>query len=64
MLLGIEKNRKRSIRSLWISRINAAVRDNNISYSQFINQLKQKDIIINRKVLSNIAIEDPKAFKK
>ena len=58
------KNRKRSIRSLWISRINAAVRDNNISYSQFINQLKQKDIIINRKVLSNIAIEDPKAFKK
>ena len=58
------KNRKRSIRSLWISRINAAVRDNNISYSQFINQLKQKDIIINRQVLSNIAIEDPKAFKK
>jgi large subunit ribosomal protein L20 len=56
------RQKKRDFRSLWITRISAACRENGISYSRFINGLKQADIVINRKALSNMAIEDPKAF--
>ena len=58
------KNKKRSFRSLWISRINAGARDLGVSYSKLINNLASKNILLNRKVLSDIAIEDPNAFKK
>ena len=58
------KNRKRSFRSLWISRINAALNDYDISYSRFINMLNKKNISLNRKVLSDIAINDSKTFEK
>lgn len=53
---------KRNMRKLWITRINAACRMNDISYSKFIDGLNKADIAINRKMLSAIAIEDPKAF--
>ena len=53
---------KRDYRKLWIKRINAACRVNDISYSVFMNGLKKANIAINRKMLSEIAIHDPKAF--
>lgn len=56
------KVRKREFRHLWIARISAAVRAEGINYSQFINGLNKAGIEINRKALSNLAIEDPKAF--
>ena len=56
------KQRKRNFRKLWITRINAACRMNDISYSKFINGLAKANIEINRKMLSEIAIDDPKAF--
>ena len=56
------KEKKRQMRSLWIIRINAALEPHNISYSQFIGKLKSKKIDLDRKVLSQIAIEDPKSF--
>ena len=55
---------KRDIRALWISRINAASRDLGISYSKLINGLAQKDIKLDRKILSQIAVEDSSTFKK
>tara|TARA_B100001109_G_scaffold243848_1_gene230025 strand:+ start:779 stop:1126 length:348 start_codon:yes stop_codon:yes gene_type:complete len=58
------KNKKRSFRSLWISRLNAATREHNISYSLFMNSLAKKEIVINRKILSDIAISDSLTFKK
>jgi len=58
------KIRKRNFRSLWISRISAAARDNGISYSILINSLNKKNILLNRKVLSEIAINDKEAFNK
>ena len=58
------KNRKRSMRALWISRINAGTRSLGISYSRFINSLSQKSIILDRKILSDIAIYDSATFKK
>jgi large subunit ribosomal protein L20 len=58
------KNRKREFRSLWIARINASTRELGISYSEFINNLNNHNIALNRKTLSQIAIEDPSAFKK
>ncbi|MBE5039284.1 50S ribosomal protein L20 [Ructibacterium gallinarum] len=58
------KAKKREFRQLWIARINAATRANGMSYSRFMNGLKQKGIEINRKMLSEIAISDPEAFKK
>lgn len=58
------KNRKREFRQLWIARINAATRANGLSYSKFIGGLKKANIDINRKMLSEIAINDPKAFEK
>lgn len=56
------KHKKRDFRKLWIARINAAARMNGISYSRFMNGLKKADIQMNRKMLSEIAIADPKAF--
>lgn len=56
------RNKKREIRSLWITRINAAARLNDISYSQFMHGLKVAGIEINRKMLSEMAISDPAAF--
>ena len=58
------KNKKRSMRSLWISRINAAAGDLNITYSKLINSLISNNIIINRKILSDLAINDVPTFKK
>ncbi|MBI9048164.1 MAG: 50S ribosomal protein L20 [Anaerolineaceae bacterium] len=54
--------RKRDLRRLWITRINAAARLNGISYSKLIHALKKANIIINRKMLADIAVRDPKAF--
>jgi large subunit ribosomal protein L20 len=54
--------RKRDLRKLWITRINAAARMNGISYSKLIFALKKANIIINRKMLANLAVRDPKAF--
>ncbi len=54
--------KKRDFRRLWIARISAACRTRGISYSRFINGLTKANVEINRKALSNLAIEDPKAF--
>ena len=56
------RQKKRDFRKLWITRINAACRENNISYSKFINGLSKAGVVINRKMLSEIAIDNPKAF--
>ncbi|EFI42350.1 MULTISPECIES: 50S ribosomal protein L20 [Peptoniphilus] len=58
------KQRKRDFRKLWIARINAATRINGMSYSKFINGLKKANIEINRKMLSEMAINDPQGFAK
>ena len=58
------KNRKRSFRSLWIARINAGAKDLDVSYSRLMNSLKQKNIHLNRKMLSEIAISDNSTFAK
>ena len=57
------KVKKRIFRSLWIIRINAASREHGMSYSQLINKLKSKNITINRKVLADLAMNDPKKFE-
>lgn len=56
------KVKKREFRKLWIARISAAVRAEGMNYSRFINGLKKAEIALDRKALSNLAIEDPKAF--
>ncbi|MBU0695331.1 MAG: 50S ribosomal protein L20 [Bacteroidetes bacterium] len=56
------KVKKREFRSLWIQRINAASREHGMSYSQFIGKLTTKNIGLNRKVLADLAMNDPKAF--
>ncbi len=56
------KQKKRNFRQLWIARINAAARANGISYSKFMNGLKNNGIEINRKMLAEIAVSDPAAF--
>ena len=56
------RQRKRDFRRLWITRISAACRMNGINYSQFMNGLKKANIMLNRKMLSEIAISDEKAF--
>lgn len=56
------RNKKREIRRLWITRINAAARLNGLSYSRFMDGLKKAGIELDRKVLSDMAIADPKAF--
>ena len=58
------KNRKREFRSLWIARINAGSRELGVSYSQLMNALSSKEIIINRKILSDIAVNDAPTFEK
>ncbi|CAN5329445.1 50S ribosomal protein L20 [soil metagenome] len=58
------KLRKRDLRALWITRLNAAVRDEGMSYSKFIAGLKKENIELDRKILSEIAIKDPGAFKQ
>lgn len=57
------RNKKRDFRGLWIQRINAAVRDHDMIYSQFIHGLKLANIDLNRKMLSEIAIHEPETFK-
>ena len=56
------KDKKGTYRSLWITRINAAVREHGLNYSNFINGLTKANITLNRKMLSELAINDPKAF--
>ena len=58
------KNRKRNFRSLWIARINAGAKELGVPYSRLINSLTQKNIKLNRKILSEIAISDNPTFKK
>ncbi|MCX5749840.1 MAG: 50S ribosomal protein L20 [Candidatus Saganbacteria bacterium] len=58
------RTRKGDFRALWNARINAAVRKYGLSYSRFINSLKKNKILLNRKMLSDLAIFDPKAFSK
>ena len=57
------KLKKRDYRSLWIARINAAVRPEGMTYSRFIDGLTKAGVTLNRKALSNMAVEDPTAFK-
>jgi len=57
------KNNKRNFRSLWIVRINAAARLHGMSYSQFMGKVKANDIELNRKVLADLAVNNPNAFK-
>ena len=56
------RRRKRDFRRLWIARINAAARLNGLSYSKFMGSLKKADIRINRKMLAQLAVTDPKTF--
>ena len=56
------KQKKRNFRKLWISRINAAARQNDLSYSRFIHGLKQADVDINRKMLAELAVNDQESF--
>ena len=58
------KNKKRDYRRLWIARINAAARQNGMSYSQFMNGLKKAGIDINRKMLAEMAVNDGEGFKQ
>ncbi len=58
------KQRKRQFRSLWIVRINAAARENGLSYSQFINGLSKAEIGLDRKVLADLAVHDKDAFSQ
>ena len=57
------KLKKREYRTLWIARINAAVREEGLTYSQFINAIALKGIDINRKVLADLAMNEPASFK-
>ena len=58
------RNRKRDFRRLWITRINAAARQNGLSYSQFIHGMAQAGIELDRKVLADIAVRDPETFRR
>ncbi len=58
------RNRKREFRRLWIVRINAAARREGMSYSQFMHGLKQVGIEVDRKMLADIAVRDPEAFRR
>lgn len=57
------RQRKRQFRRLWIARINAAVRQHGMSYSEFMHALRKKNIDLNRKVLADMAIRDPESFE-
>ena len=56
------RNRKRDLRALWITRINAAARQNGTTYGQLINALKKANVELDRKVLAELAVKEPKAF--
>jgi large subunit ribosomal protein L20 len=56
------RRRRRDFRRLWIARINAAARQNGINYSRFLHGLKQADVILDRKVMADLAVRDPQAF--
>ena len=56
------KQRKRTFRALWITRINAAARENGLSYSKLINGLKCANVEVDRKILAQLAVSDPQAF--
>ena len=58
------KLKKRKYRALWIARINAAVREEGLTYSQFINKLKVKNIDLDRKILADLAMNNPESFKQ
>ena len=58
------KNKKRQFRSLWIQRINAAVRSKGMTYSEFMDKLNAKGIHLNRKVLADLAMNNPAAFEQ
>lgn len=57
------KMKKRDMRSLWITRINAALKEKGVKYSTFIHTLKEKNITVDRKILAKIAMEHPKVFE-
>ena len=57
------RRRKRDFRRLWITRINAASRQHDVSYSRFIYGLKQADVRLDRKILADLAVNEPKAFE-
>lgn len=56
------KNRKRDLRRLWITRINAGARANGLSYSKFVFGMKKAEILLNRKMLADLAVRNPEAF--
>jgi large subunit ribosomal protein L20 len=58
------KLKKREYRALWITRINAAVREEGLTYSEFINMLKVKGVELDRKVLADLAMNEPESFRK
>ena len=58
------RNRKRDFRRLWITRINAAARREGMSYSQFMHGLSEAGVEVNRKMLADIAVHDPEAFRR
>lgn len=57
------RNKKRDLRSIWITRINNAARENGLSYSQLISGMKKHDIKVDRKILAELAVSQPEAFK-
>ena len=57
------RNKKRNFRALWITRINAGARTHGLSYSQFMGALKKHNVDLNRKVLADLAMNEPEAFK-
>jgi large subunit ribosomal protein L20 len=57
------KQKKRTLRRLWITRLNAAVREHGMKYSEFIKKLKDNKVELDRKILSDIAVNDPKTFE-
>lgn len=58
------RNKKREFRNLWITRINAAVREHGTTYSAFIAGLKEKNVTVDRKILSELAVHEPAAMKE
>jgi large subunit ribosomal protein L20 len=62
MFVG-RKLKKREYRTLWIARINAAVREEGLTYSEFINKLSKKGITLDRKILADLAMNNPETFK-
>ena len=58
------RQKERVFRKLWIARINAAARLNGMTYSQFMHSLKEKNILLNRKILADMAVNDPQGFSE